>query len=225
VSICQGNSIILNSSSVSGNQWYINGTIINGAVNTSYTIKDPGSYTVNTTVSGCSSSPSNPVIVSVNSIPITPTLYRDNSNNLVSSSIYKNTWYRDGIQLADTLQKYKPISNGSYTVKIFQNGCYSLSSNPYYYLVTDILTISNTEFIKILPNPIIRNVNVDFVIHGTPGLNLNIHSLSTGSLVLSIKNVKPGSHLELGSLTPGIYLFIFSSFDGKFNYQFKMVKL
>ena len=225
ISICQGSSSILNSSSTSGNQWYLNGTAISGAVSSSETVKVAGTYTVISTVSGCSSSPSNSVNLLVNVIPSTPTIYRDSLNNLVSSSVNKNIWYKDGVQLTDSTQKYKPTAIGSYTVKAFQNGCYSLSSNPYYYLVTDVVNISSTEFIKLLPNPFLSNVNVDFVIHGAPSLNLNIHSLSTGSRVFSMKNVNPGSQLQLASLTPGIYLFIFSSLDGKFNFQFKMVKL
>ena len=225
ISICQGSSSILNSSSTSGNQWYLNGTAISGAVSSSDTIKVAGSYTVISTVSGCSSLPSNSVNLLVNLIPSTPTIYRDSLNNLVSSSVNKNIWYKDGVQLTDSIQKYKPTAIGSYTVKAFQNGCYSLSSNSYYYLVTDVVNISSTEFIKLLPNPFLSNVNVDFVIHGAPSLNLNIHSLSTGSRVFSIKNVNPGNQLQLGSLSPGMYLFIFSSLDGKFNYQFKMVKL
>jgi len=46
----------LTSSSATGNQWYLNGTIINGATNQSYTATQSGNYTVEVTnVNNCSS--------------------------------------------------------------------------------------------------------------------------------------------------------------------------
>lgn len=58
-----GNSLI--SSSLTGNQWYVSGTLIAGAVNQTITISQPGNYVVVVTVNGCGSAPSNTITVPV----------------------------------------------------------------------------------------------------------------------------------------------------------------
>lgn len=59
----------LNSSAATGNQWYLNGTIITGATGASYIPIVSGSYTVKATVNGCTSATSpafNFVVTSIN---------------------------------------------------------------------------------------------------------------------------------------------------------------
>jgi hypothetical protein len=61
---CPGGSVTLTSSSASGNQWYLNGNPIGGAINQTYVATASGSYTVIVTTSGCSSAASTAVTVS-----------------------------------------------------------------------------------------------------------------------------------------------------------------
>ncbi|MBC5773334.1 HYR domain-containing protein [Pontibacter sp. KCTC 32443] len=74
--VCPGSSVILTSSTSSGNQWYRNRTVISGATNQSFTASESGSYTVVVTSNGCSSAASDPVVVTVedNTPPATPTI-------------------------------------------------------------------------------------------------------------------------------------------------------
>lgn len=58
------NGAVLTSSSATGNQWYLNGTAISGAVNQTYTTTQSGSYTVIVTTNGCTSATSAAVIIS-----------------------------------------------------------------------------------------------------------------------------------------------------------------
>jgi hypothetical protein len=53
---CSGGSIVLNSSSVSSNQWYLNDTAINGATAQSYAATASGKYVVKVTSGICSNS-------------------------------------------------------------------------------------------------------------------------------------------------------------------------
>jgi hypothetical protein len=53
----------LSSNTGQGNQWYLNGNIIPGANNKTYTPVQPGSYTDIVTQQGCSSPPSNAIYV------------------------------------------------------------------------------------------------------------------------------------------------------------------
>lgn len=157
-------------------------------------------------------------------IPRIPTLSRDTSNYLVAS-INGINWFKDGLSLPDTTQKYKPVTAGAYTIKTTQNGCTSLLSSPYYYLVTDILNLSSNEYIKLAPNPFGNQVNFDFLIKGYQKLNIDVFEMTTGNKNISFQNLTPGMPIYLGQLLPGTYLIKVSSTDNKIAYLFKMVKI
>jgi hypothetical protein len=144
---------------------------------------------------------------------------------LVSSSSYGNIWYKDGVAITDTTQKFKPTTAGSYSIKKSLDGCISNMSNAFYFLVTDIINISKNEFIKLAPNPFINQLNFDFTIYNYRTLNVEVFDLAHGTLVAAKPNVYPGSSLYLGSLSAGTYIIRVSSTDGKIIKQFKMIKL
>ena len=154
-----------------------------------------------------------------------PVITRDTSNALLSSSTYGNIWYKDGVAINDTTQKYKPTTAGSYSLKKALDGCISNMSNAYYYLVTDVINLSADEFIKLAPNPFINQLNFDFVVKGYQRLNLEVFDLATGMKKASMQNLTPGMPIYLGQLSTGTYYVRVSSKDGKINYQFKMIKL
>jgi hypothetical protein len=62
--LCPAGSVILQSSSATGNQWYLNGNPILSATNQQYTATGAGDYTVIVTTNGCSSNASSAVTVS-----------------------------------------------------------------------------------------------------------------------------------------------------------------
>jgi hypothetical protein len=98
-------------------------------------------------------------------------------------------------------------------------------SAAYYYLVTDIVNLSQDEFIKLAPNPFVNHLNFDFVVKGYQKLNMEAFDLASGTKVLSMPNLTPGIPIYVGQLSAGTYLIRVASNDGKINYQFKMVKL
>jgi hypothetical protein len=162
------------------------------------------------------------------STPSIPTISRDSSNSLVSSASIGNLWYKDGAAITDTTQKIKlsdPSKVGSYTVKTTQNGCVSALSSPYYFLVTDVISLSASEFIKLAPNPFINQLNFDFVVKGYQRLNIEVYDLATGTRVASRPNYTAGMPIMLGQLSAGTYIIKVSSNDNKIMQQFKMVKL
>lgn len=158
-------------------------------------------------------------------IPSTPTISRDTANNLVSSSTAKNIWHKDGVLITDSTQRIKPTTPGNYTVKTTENGCVSAASNAYYYLITDIVRLSNQEYIKLAPNPFQNKLNFDFVLRGYQRLNIEVFELATGAKVTTTQNLSPGAQVNLGNLSNGTYIVKVSSTDNKVNYQFKMVKM
>jgi len=158
-------------------------------------------------------------------IPSAPTLSRDTVNYLVSSSTIGNTWYKDGAAITDTAQKIKPAAPGSYTAKTTQNGCMSTSSTAYYYLITDVITLSSNEFIKLSPNPFRNQLNFDFLVKGYQRLNIEVYDIATGVKVASKQNLTAGIQIQLDQLVGGTYVIKVTSNDNIISYLFKFLKL
>jgi hypothetical protein len=149
---CQGNSIVLNSSTGTAYtyQWKRNNANINGAINSSYTVTESGSYTVEVS-SGCSST-SQPVIVIVNPIPPTPAISQ-NGNVLSSTAPAGNQWYLSGTEIPGaTEQTLNVAENGTYFVIVILNGCISDTSNIITY-TSGIVEANSVYDISIYPNP------------------------------------------------------------------------
>ena len=157
--------------------------------------------------------------------PMTPIITRDINNNLVSSAPYGNKWYKENVVMPDTTKIIKPTTNGSYTVSTTQNTCSSNISNAYYYVVTDVLILDNKQYIKIDPNPFNDHAILRFVLNGYNTLQLEIFQISTGNRILSKPNLYSESNIQLGHISNGYYLFIFTTPDNKYRYQFKLLKL
>jgi hypothetical protein len=209
--------------------WY--GTNATGGTGSSVAIK-PSTATVGAanyylsqiiTATGCVG-PRSKVVVTTKSLPSAPSLTRDTANNLLSGAT-GTTWYKDGSAITDTTQKYKPTSAGSYTAKTTSNGCTSVMSSAYYFLVTDMINLSKDEFIKLAPNPFINQLNFDFVVKGYQRLNLEVFDMASGTKVASKQNLMPGLPIYLGHLSAGTYVIKVTSNDNKIVNQFKMVKL
>ncbi|HWS71098.1 MAG TPA: hypothetical protein VN605_03245, partial [Thermoanaerobaculia bacterium] len=71
---CSGGSVALDSSSASGNEWFLNGNPIGGATNQQTIASAAGNYTVVVTTGGCPSAPSAATTVTVSAVPATPTI-------------------------------------------------------------------------------------------------------------------------------------------------------
>jgi hypothetical protein len=214
-----GNTILWYGTSATG------GTSSNTAIKPITSVVGTSSYYLSqiSSATGCESLRSK-LSVTIHPIPVAPLLSRDTANNLVSN-VGRVTWFKDGTQISDTTQKFKPTSAGSYSVKTTQNGCISAMSTPYYYLVTDIVRLDNGEFIKLTPNPFINFVNIDFVVKGHQRLNIEVFSASTGAKVATRIGITAGSRLTFNELSPGLYFLRVASVDLKVSHQFKMVKL
>jgi hypothetical protein len=134
---CTGGSVTLTSSGGDGNQWYLDGNPIGGAINPTYVATASGNYTVVVTTSGCSSAPSAATTVTVNPIPPTPTITPSGpttfcaggSVTLTSSSASGNQWYLNGNPIGgETNQTYVATASGDYTVVVTMSGCSSAPS-------------------------------------------------------------------------------------------------
>jgi gliding motility-associated-like protein len=133
---CAGGSVVLSSSVASGNQWYLNGAIINAATDQQIKVEHSGSYTVVNIVNGCSSLVSNTIVVTENSLPTAPvitaagpiTFCLGNSVLLTSSTGSTYQWLKDGKGIVGQTNKTLTVTTGgSYQVSIKDaNGCSNL---------------------------------------------------------------------------------------------------
>ncbi|NQX43097.1 gliding motility-associated C-terminal domain-containing protein, partial [Pedobacter steynii] len=140
LTFCTGDQVILKSNKTTGNQWYKNGIIIDGATSQSYTANTSGTYTVVVTENGCPSPASAGKVVTVNPIPTiptitagTPTSFCDGGSTiLTSSSLTGNQWYKEGILIPSaTAKTYTATESGNYTLTVTSRaGCISPISLP-----------------------------------------------------------------------------------------------
>jgi hypothetical protein len=121
---CSGGSVILTSSSSTGNTWST------GATTQSITVTQGGNYTVSVSNGSCSAA-SNATSVVVNSTPATPTISASGpttfcsggSVTLTSSSATGNTWSTGAISQSIIVNQ-----SGNYTVSVSNGNCSSTSN-------------------------------------------------------------------------------------------------
>jgi hypothetical protein len=140
---------ILTSSSVNGNQWYHNNTMITDAINQSYSPTKQGVYSVKVTLSGCSSEQSETVAVIVTGdIPASTSGIQIYPNPVSTTLILKgNVNSTNEFEIADLLGrvvKFKGIKSGDeYLIDIRD-----LSSGPYLLLIQEGNSIRKIRFVK-----------------------------------------------------------------------------
>jgi hypothetical protein len=209
---CTGGNVALTSSSLSGNQWYLNGNPIGGATNQSYTATVAGNYTDIVTASGCASSPSGPTGVIVNPIPATPTITPGgpttfcNGGNvaLTSSSLSGNQWYLNGNPIAGaTNQGYIATTPGNYTVTVTASGCISAPSTattatadtpPTLTYGTQAVALNGSLSINPATGPS-DNLTVSSIVVQSLGTYTGTISVDNTTGVVSVNNAAPaGAH-------------------------------
>ena len=152
---CEGGSVVLTSSSATGNTWS------NGATTQSITVFSNGNYSVTVSNGSCSVA-SSPTVVTVNPSPAIPTITasgattfcQGGSLTLTSSSATNNIWSNGA-----TSQSITVTDNGSYSVSVSNGNC-SVSSAPTVVNVNPIPSVSLTalkSFTNINSNSISLN--------------------------------------------------------------------
>jgi hypothetical protein len=140
---CMGGSVVLTSSSATGNTWS------NGAITQSITVSTSGTYTVRVTSGSCTSLVSEGTVVTVNAIPTTPTISTSGTTTfcaggsvvLTSSATTGNVW-----STGATTQSITVSAAGIYSVVVSSNGCSSATS-------ADTVVTVVTNPILIITNP------------------------------------------------------------------------
>jgi photosystem II stability/assembly factor-like uncharacterized protein len=222
-SFCAGDSVTLNSSITSGVQWIRDGADINAANGGSYVASSAGAYSVRVTSGNGCSSVSSQLSVTVNSVPSKPVITRTGAG-LVSDNTTGNQWYLNGSPIAGAiLQTFSPVVAGTYTVKVTVNGCESLFSESYDFLITGINNLNSDEYIKLTPNPVKKQLSLNYKLRNITMLNLLVYD-NAGRLVFKRPAFQSGELLDFGFLQPGVYWLQLESKDNTKHYIYRFVK-
>ncbi|HNR18874.1 MAG TPA: M4 family metallopeptidase [Bacteroidia bacterium] len=134
-SICAGTNTTLSAPIVSGStyQWYRNGVLQNGAVNSTFAVSSAGNYYCYVTTPGGCSGNSNTIVLTVINNPVpsisysTPLSFCSPGNVTLSSSTFSGVslqWQKNSTNISGaTNQTYVANSVGSYRVVQTANGC------------------------------------------------------------------------------------------------------
>lgn len=156
------------------------------------------------TVNDGSSSVTETITITVNSVPETPEITVEN-DHLVSSSTTGNQWYNAGGPISgENGQTFYPTTSGSYYVAVSNEfGCDSEFSNIINFIFTGIEELVENQF-KIYPNPCIDHFTLEF----------NIDTKSEISITIYNKlGQKAGILMEKTNQDPGFYQLEFSNPD------------
>jgi hypothetical protein len=140
LAVCAGTSVILDSDSATGIQWWEDGSPMANPQAQSRTITDPGThvYTAQLNALGCHSQFGRNITITINSNPPTPTITpsgpttfcQGGSVTLQSSSATGNQWKLNGSPIGGQTNPTLLVNaSGSYTVTVTDgNGCSATSS-------------------------------------------------------------------------------------------------
>jgi hypothetical protein len=220
---CQDKSVTLSSSASKNNQWYKDGKAINGAVATTFKVHESGTYSVQTTSNGITTSSDSSIAVNVITVP-TPVITKEPGNILLSSASSGNQWYiNENLIPGAVNQTYLPATEGSYTVRNTSNGCTSDFSVPYHFTLTGLINLGDGQYINLYPNPVKDQLNVNWNINGMPLLNVQITDLQ-GKQMLMKNNLNSGAPVNISQLPRGMLLIKIFTDDGKISQTVKVIK-
>jgi hypothetical protein len=146
-SFCTGGSVIIDSNSATGIQWYRDGVAISGAGSQSYTATVSGTYTAILNALGCHSQESNAIVVTVADYPSTPTITGATNGtgtsdqacpeqpltltaNSIGATAYQ--WYRDDELLSgETSSTLTVTATSTYYVTATNGTCTTPKSSGY----------------------------------------------------------------------------------------------
>jgi hypothetical protein len=206
---CTGDSSVLNAIVVAGAtyQWNKNNVALTNANSNTYIAKSTGSYNVFVTLNTCSKI-SNAVNVTEKLLPAVPVITR-NVNVLTSTSATSYQWFKNGLAISGaTQQNYTVTSSATYTVEVTgTNGCKNISAG-LFVIPTGINVSAITNIVSAYPNPVHRNLNLNFG-------DYNMHEIivydASGRVLKSLHETDSKAVIDFSDVDAGIYFVKVSS--------------
>lgn len=222
LNLCTGETVTLTSSSEQGNQWYANGTAIDGATDSVFDATGAGQYQVSSiSADGCISF-SDPVEVLVRAGPQEPVF--ENINNVLELSEavllpenYTYQWlFMDGV-VGDPNNPLCAVEDGTYTLLLTDEttGCSSSSTQQVTIDPAIDCTVAVEEIdasaigLKIFPNPFSELLQIRFNLATTTEVRLRMFDLLGRQHREVVENAAIGTMdyiWNLSQLPSGFYL-------------------
>ncbi|MEL6864848.1 MAG: T9SS type A sorting domain-containing protein, partial [Bacteroidota bacterium] len=218
---CAGDMLVLSSSNTEGNQWVLDGDLIDGATLSEYEATMPGTYTlVYTDANGCSNTSQNlPVIEAA--LPDEP-VFTNGQNLLLIEDIdiadeFTLQWYLDDqIIEGAVFPEYCATSSGNYTLEVMdQNtGCtntYSLDVeyDPSVSCLVNTIEHSWDIDLQLSPNPTAGFVRIQLNTQEAGLLQLKVMDMRGQLMIRQSLSVHSGSNetsIDLSDFPAGMYL-------------------
>jgi hypothetical protein len=201
--ICQGENVVLTSSSTFNNQWYRNGVAISGDTSNSYPADSSGIYTVATTSNGITSPLSSGVAITVKPMPPKPTI-EIKGIDLRSSAALGNQWFLDSVAISGANDSIiHPTISGNYEVQVTVDSCKSPLSDPYKFDTT--ISISSDSTLTIVPNPFTDKIIVTN--NGNNPIRVQLFDMLGRQLII-VQNIIGVYNLGVGQFKQACYIIV-----------------
>lgn len=223
---CQGDSVQISSTPGTSYTWFRNGTSIPGIDTTAPAIqvKQSGTYTVRVRESNGCVNTSSGFTITISAPPAKPVIAKGMGDTLVSSSASGNQWYYNGEAIVGaTAQKLRAVNTGSYNVQVNLSGCLSPVSETFAFVPTPVITIDASNSIRFYPNPVVREMRVDFRWNNMSSLSASVYDRQ-GRIVARFGDVRSGKSVDLSTLASGSYIIRFSDRKGTQVYSSVFLK-
>ncbi len=171
---------------------------------------------------GCKSA-REPVVVTVNPFPATPTISQT-GNTLLSSASSGNQWILNGTIIPGaTGQSLNVTQVGTYTLAVTENGCTSLS--PPFPVVTISINEIDGVTLNAYPNPVSNILNIQSNKAITFDGTIKIIDLQGREITTHI-NLRSGQfineQMDVSSFSPGIYFLDINGTKGSSKIRFQV---
>ena len=206
-----GSAVSLQTTGGTNYRWFKDGTLIAGVQTATFSTTASGSYAVALQNAGsCFSQRSDPITVTINSIPPKPTI-GVGPNGLTSSSTSDNQWLLDGKPIANATGQTLQGSGGTgtYSVQVTINGCTSVSDG--LVITANEPTVAVGLNLRHAPNPASQSARISFDLARSTAISLQLLT-SQGTLVRTLANgiYAAGMHtitLDTVQLPAGLYVY------------------
>lgn len=193
--------------------WFRNGEIMTNEFSSSIIIGANGVYQLKALSSKGCVAESRMVLVQFLQQPEAPWLVESSPGILRSSAMLDNRWFCENVELlGDSMQELTITKNGSYSVRVGKQGCYSWSE-PF-----DVMNLSEGERadqswgLQVFPNP----AYTEFKMIAPETGVLRVYN-AVGAFVKQMKVEKGLCTIEVGQLVPGIYQLILEGKDVEYH--------
>ena len=210
LTFCKGSAVTLYADNMATQfQWNKNGTAITGAIYSSYTASDSGTYTCNLTNS-CGTIISDSSVVTVNEIPkatITPWgavgMCAGNTTNL-SANTGNNLayqWKKNKVNISGATNSTLAVTlAGDYKVRVTNTitGCSKTSDRTSVTITCKEGEVLNDEKLSVSPNPFSRSTVISFQLAMDANVTLKIFDME-GRLIRTLANADQSGVLAAGT--------------------------